>query len=295
MRNPTQHSIHRLLVLRQFPGFAAAELEELAVIAENVTEVTYAAGAVVASAGRIPALQLVVEGRIDASGHAYGPRQVFGTLEVIAGRTLATPAIAAVPTRLLQLAPADFANLLEDNFGLLSNVRRSLARDLLAAGPRASVRTRLPYVVRTESLGLVDRLVLLRHQITFATGRIQALAALAQATREIRIAPNQPVTRAGAPATASFVIIDGAVRTSDGRVLGPNDALGVVESLAEVAYAVTAEAITPVRVLETPSISLFDVIEDHTDLALALISRLASELLDLEAHAPDHEPLARVN
>ena len=292
MRSPTQHSIHRLLVLRQFPGFADAELEVLAVIGENVQEVQFAANAVVAPAGRIPALQLVVEGRIDVGPRSYGPREVFGSLEVIAGRMLAVPAIAAVPTRVLQVAPADFANLLEDNFGLLSNVRRSLARELLAAGPRAYVRPRLPYTVRTDTLGLVDRLVLLRHQITFATGRIQALASLAQATREVRIAAGEPITRAGAPATASYIIIDGAARTTDGRTLGPNDALGGVESLAETTYALTAEAITPVRVLETPSISLFDVIEDHTDLALALIGRLASELLDLE---PELAPLARVN
>jgi len=284
-------SIHRLLTLRQYPGFADAQLEELAVIAENVAEVSLPAGTIAAAAGRVPALQLVVEGRIECGDKTYGPRHVFGALEVIAGRSIKDPAIALVPTRVLQLAPADFANVLEDNFGLLSNVRRLLARRLLAAGPRAYVRPRLPYVVRGESLGLVDRLVLLRHQITFATGRIQALASLAQATREVRFEPGDHITRAGAPATASYVIIDGALRTHDGRTLGPNDALGVVESLAESAYTITAEATTPVRALECPSISLFDVIEDHTELALSLIARLASELLDGEL-----EPaIARVN
>jgi CRP-like cAMP-binding protein len=280
-------SIHRLLTLRQYPGFADAELEELAVIAENVVDTTFPAGAVAAPAGRVPSLLLVVEGRIETATATYGPREVFGSLEVIAGRALKSPAVAVLPTRVLQLAPADFANLLEDNFGLLSNVRRTLARQLVAANPRAQVRSRLPYKVRGESLGLVDRLVLLRHQITFAAGRIQALASLAQSTREVRFQPGEVITRAGtradnAPATASFVIIEGTVRTTDGRRLAPNDALGVLESLAECAYTVTAEAATPVRALECPSISLFDVIEDHTDLALSLIGRLAGELLDNE-------------
>lgn len=286
-----RESIHRLLTLRQFPGFADAALEELAVIAENVVEATYAAGAVAAPAGRVPALMLVVEGRLETSAGTYGPRAVFGALEVMAGRPLKAPAIATLPTRVLQLAPADFANVLEDNFGMLSNVRRKLARELMAAGPRASIRQRLPYTVRSETLGLVDRLVLLRHQVTFATGRIQALAALAQTTRDVRFHPGDSITRAGAPATASYVIVEGTVRTPDGRTLGPNDALGVVESLAESTYMITTDAVTPVRVLECPSSSLFDVIEDHTDLALSLVARLASELLDLETD----EPIARVN
>jgi CRP-like cAMP-binding protein len=287
MRNPNlQHSIHRLLTLRQFPGFADAELEELAVIGDNVTERTLLEYEVAAPGGRVPPLQLVVEGRIESGGHVYGPRQVFGALEVIAGRPLAEAAIATERTRVLQLAPADFANLLEDNFGLLTNVRRSLAHRLLAAGVRGYTRPRLPYVVRPDSLGLVDRLVLLRHQITFATGRIQALASLAQATREVYFHPGEAITRAGALATSSYVLIDGGVRTSEGRTLGPNVAIGVVEALAETAYTTTAEATTLVRALEIPSISLFDVIEDHTDLALSLVARLASALLDIEPATP---------
>lgn len=281
MRDPDlKHSIHRLLTLRQFPGFADAELEELAVIGDNVTERTLHDYEVAAPAGRVPPLQLVVEGRIEYGGEVYGPRQVFGALEVIAGRALADVAIATQRTRVLQLAPADFANVLEDNFGLLTNVRRSLARRLLASGARAYNRPRLPYVVRPDSLGLVDRLVLLRHQITFATGRIQALASLAQATREVYFQPGEKLTRAGALATSSFIIIDGAARSDGGRTLGPNDAVGVIAALAESAYTTTVEATTVVRALAVPSISLFDVIEDHTDLALSLVARLASELLD---------------
>jgi CRP-like cAMP-binding protein len=279
MRDP----IHRLLTLRQYPGFADAELDELAMLAENVIEVNVPAGGIAAAAGRVPALMLVVDGRLESGTQSWGPRQLFGALEVLAGRAIKAPVVAAIPTRTLQLASHDFAGVLEDNFGLLSNVRRGLARKLLSHGARAYVRPRLPYVVRNESLGLVDRLILLRHQITFATGRIQPLAALAQATREVRWSAGEHLTRAGELATSSLVIVEGTVRTSEGRTLGPNDALGVIESLAESAYTMTAEAVTPVRALVVPSISLFDVIEDHTDLALSLISRLASELLAIDS------------
>ena len=286
-------SIQRLLLLRQFPGFGDAELTELAALAENVNVSDLRPGTVVAPAGRVPALHLVLDGRIDYDGRIYGPRKLFGGLEVIAGRSIPSPAIATTRTRALQLAARDFENILEDNFSLLSSVRRTLARSLIATAPRVYMRPRLPYTVRSETLGLVDRLVLLRHQITFATGRIQALAALAQSTREVRWNPGELITRAGDIASSSYVIVDGTahVRSID-RALGPNDAIGVVESLAESTYIATTEAVTPVRALECPSIALFDVIEDHTDLGLALVSRLASELLDSEAL---ERPMAQAN
>lgn len=276
-------SIQRLLTLRQYPGLGDAELAELAVVAENVIEVEFPIGAVVAPPRRVPDLHLVVEGRIEAGSAAWGPRQVYGALEVIAGRAVATPAIAAIATRTLQLPAADFAEVLEDNFGLLSNVRRSLARQLLAVGHRAPVRARLPYAFRPGALGLVDRLILLRHQITFATGWIQALSVLAQSTREVHWPAGAIVSRAGDPAPGAFVIIHGTVRCGpgpDARLLGPSEALGALEVLAEVPYEATAEAITGVRALECPSIALFDVMEDHTEFALSMIMRLASVLLD---------------
>jgi len=253
------------------------------VIAENVVEVEFPIGAVVAPPRRVPALHLVVEGRIEAGSAAWGPRQVYGALEVIAGRAIATPAIAAIATRALQLPAADFAEILEDNFGLLSNVRRTLARQLLAAGHRAPARARLSYVFRPGPLGLVDRLILLRHQITFATGWIQALAALARSTREVHWPAGAIVSRAGDPAASALVVIHGTVRCGpdpDARLLGPGEAFGALEILAEVPYQTTAETITDVRALECPSIALFDMMEDHTELALSMIARLASVLLD---------------
>lgn len=69
--------------------------------------------------------------------------------------------------------------------------------------------------------------------------------------------------------------------------------LGALEVLAEVPYEVVAEAITEVRALECPSIALFDVMEDHAELALSMLARLASELL--AANSVEQEPRAPVN
>src|SRR5262245_38871249 len=114
-------SIQRLFMLRQFPGFGDLELSEVAAVSENIVEVDYAEGATVALAGRMPAVHLITEGKLVAGTRTYGPRQVFGGLAVVAGGPTTTNVIAAEPTRTLQIAATDFAELLEDNFGLLSN------------------------------------------------------------------------------------------------------------------------------------------------------------------------------
>ena len=72
---------------------------------------------------------------------AWEARQVFGVLEVVAGRAVQAAVIAAVETRTLQLGAADLAEILEDNFGLLSNARRNIAKNLLSSKLRRGIPT----------------------------------------------------------------------------------------------------------------------------------------------------------
>lgn len=299
MRDHSPVPVQRVLALRQYPGFADADLAELAVLADNVVENHLTAGAFVTRPGRVPAIHLVLEGRIEMAGRSWGPRELVGPIEAMAGRPVTAPMIATVETRTLSVGAAEFADILEDNFGLLSNVWRAVARLLLAAqqrrtapSPRRPATPQLA-VSAAGSLGLVDRLLALRRQTPFAHGKIQALSALAQAAHEQHWPAGASLTRAGDAATSSLIILEGAVRlTRSGRVLVPGDTLGTVESLAEALHDDTAEALTEVRALACPAAAMFDVIEDHTDLGLATIASLASELLDELARpaVPDDEP-----
>ncbi|HEY4059725.1 MAG TPA: hypothetical protein VGM39_24090, partial [Kofleriaceae bacterium] len=142
-----QTQVQRLLTLRKFPGLADAELGELAIIAENVVEQTFPAGAVVASATRRapgekhrsqmmnptgPALHLMISGKlVTASGNHWGPHEVCGALQAMAGKRTSEDIVAEQETHTLRLSAANFREILEDNFGLLSAVRRTLARELL--------------------------------------------------------------------------------------------------------------------------------------------------------------------
>jgi CRP-like cAMP-binding protein len=294
----------RILALRQFSLFASAEVGELAMLADAVAEVSFRAGTVVAEAGRrVAALHLILAGRIDTDGRgvaaagsgpgggaaevrsiattSWGPRQIFGTLEVLARRELATRAIAARDTRALQLQAGDVTEVLDENFGVLRATVQELAAHVLA---RARRRRSAPGASIDGSIGLVDRLVLLRHQPVFEAARIDALASLAHAAEELRLPPGSVVARAGELATGIVLIGDGALhaRRADltTRTLGPGDAIGALETLAEVGHVETVEATTPVRALKLAGSAIYDVLEDHTDLGLSMIGSFAATLYD---------------
>jgi CRP-like cAMP-binding protein len=285
--DPSPHVLRRLLALRHVPELAGATLAELATLAENLDEVTLPAGTVVGTPEhRLPALHVVVDGRLEAaSGTSWGPNRWFGAIEVLADRAPTEVVRAAVDTTALRLGGGAFEELLEDNFGLLVIVLRDLAGRLAPIARRGHATALAP--PSTEPLDMVERLIALRGQLPFATGRLQALATLAQVSDEIRWPAGAVIARAGAPADAVLVILEGsvAVHAADGAVTirGPGDAIGGLETLAGGLHAGAAEAVTATRALASRGDAVLDVIEDHTDLGLAMIAVIAGALLDAGA------------
>ena len=280
-------AVQRLFALRQQPGFQDADLGELATLAENLVETQYPAGAVVADpASRVAALHLVIDGELTGQARTHwGPRDVFGELEVLAGRALEAPVIATTTTRTYQLASQDLVEVLEDNFGLLTTTRRGIARNLLELAP-AAMRSGMRHLTTQApaELGLVDRLLVLRQHFPLAT--LAPLAALAQATVEMRFAPGEVIRAAGDRASGILVLLEGVVR-SGAEVGVPNDAIGFYELLAERPHIATTEAASPVRVLHIPEVALVDIMEDHAELGLAILGLLAGELLDALARSAE--------
>jgi CRP-like cAMP-binding protein len=300
--------LRRLLELRRFPLFASAELGELAMLAENVVEAWHDDGAMIARPSTLDAIHLILSGRIDVGATTYGAHQAFGVLEVLARRPLAMPAIAVGETRTLRLTAPDLREVLEDNFGLLLIVVRELAVRTLAvreAGPlgRPLGRPLAVAAPMATSLGLVERMIVLRRQIPFVPipscgppseshGRsapLEAIAALAAATKETTWPAGAVMARSDDPPRDARIILDGNVRATradrDPYLLGPGSSIGVLESLAGVRHAATVEVVSPVRALEISSAIIFDVIEDHTELGLAIIEALAGGLLDAAVEA----------
>jgi CRP-like cAMP-binding protein len=289
MRDPAPLTIQRLLTLRQFEGFNEVDLSELATVAENMIERTFAPGALIVNAGsRFPGAYLVVQGRLEAPGHVWGPRSVVGVLEMIAARSSEHRIAAAAQTRVLLLPESNFDELLEDNYGVLSTTRRLIARLMLGYGSAPFTPQPVPRFGRT--LGMVDRILALRAYLPIADGNLQAVSALAQASEELEYAAGTQIHHAGEEPAATLVVLDGQVRLrrhTGMEAIAATSTIGALESLAEVPHVDDAHALTRVRALRLPNAALFDVMEDHTDFAIAMVRRLAGELLDLQQFPPE--------
>jgi len=284
-------ALRRILALRQFPVLCDAELGELALFAENVAEVTLPAGTAVATAGsRLTALHLVLDGEIATVGAqrgAWRSRQVFGALEVLAGRGISVDAVTTMETTTLQLLAPDVTEILEDSFGVMRAALRGLAAQARMRPARG--RRVTPPVVR--SLGLVERLLVLRQQTAFSGAPLESLVALAHASEEVALSTGTVMTQAGDAGMSSYVLIEGTSRARHAsgatRVLGPGDAIGHLEIVGQLPYDETIEALEPLRALKVEAPSLFDVIEDHADFGRAILATLAGQVLDAPA-SPIH-------
>lgn len=280
--------LRRLIALRHVPAFATAELDELATLADNATEIELVAGEEIVAAGEpVPHMHLVLAGRIEMAGepdaHAWGPYEVFGTLEVLSGRPARRAAVAMAATRTLRLSAVELADLLEDNLGILASTLRQLARTVVAMpphppGPPAEVPT-------APQLGLVERLILFRQQPLLAGGKLQALTMLAQVSAERTWPAGAVIAAAGSLTSEALFILEGTVKDGDTGHAGRGATLGLVETIAATKHATALVAATPVRALTSSVDALFDVLEDHTSLGLTMLEGLAKRLLDDGARA----------
>jgi CRP-like cAMP-binding protein len=276
--------LRRMLALRQFPSLAGIELGELATLADNLTETTLAVGhQVVTKGSAIPALHLVIDGCIEAEGDSWGPRDVFGLLEVLASRPAMASARVPIATHTYQITAEDALEVLEDNLGMLRSVLRELARRLVVLGVRPA--SPLPLLVTpVDRLTLVERLIVLRRQLPFAGGRLQALSALAHALEPRRWEPGESVVEATEPADTMIMVLDGRMQSSRSdrapEIILPGDAIGGLELLGGVKHLASVVAIAPTSALCCPATAILDILEDHSDLGLAMTATLAGLVLD---------------
>lgn len=270
-------SLRRVLALRQFGPLAGVELHELAMLAENLVETTLLSGnRLVAAGARMPALHLIVDGKIEAGGDVFGPKQVYGLLEVLAREPADAPAVATVDTRVFRINAGDAREILEDNFGLLRAILGELCGRMLEHGYDFGFGS--PAAPFGDRMTLVERLIALRQHSPFAGARLQALTAVAQLVEQRRWQPGEQVVEAAAPAETIMFVLDGALRAGT-NVVQPGGAIGILEAFANVAHATTITAETATSTLSCPAAALYDVLEDHADLGLSMMSTLSRRML----------------
>jgi len=291
----TEAGIQRTLILKTFPGFAALSAAQLAVLASITREQLFDEGAVLLTPGMpVKAFYLIVEGRVQALQRGkptqiLGPRTVVGGLAALTGDPEGAHAIALEQTVALEMDGEDLEDVFEEHFSIYEGVLRGIARTFREAqirvggGPAVAVETEMAAVDATKPIGLVQRMFLWHRASNFPHGSIEALADMANDAVERRFRAGERLWARGEPAQGSLYVVQGDVecRPAEGSpfVLGAGYYVGGLDAMANLGRWYEAVAKTDIVALWLPQSSLLDVLEDHTELALAMMRNLARGLV----------------
>ena len=131
----------------------------------------------------------------------------------------------------------------------------------------------------TSELTTIERVAALRRVTIFGDVPGRSLVAVAQVLEEHRLADGEPVIERGAVEDWMFVVAEGLVRVHrEGRELAIVEAGGVFGELAVLApapRAASVEAIGPALLLQLRRAPFTDLLDDHPEIARAVIQTLA--------------------
>ncbi len=297
--------VERVLALKSLSGFADLAPDDLSSVARRGKVSSFEPGeTVLRDASRSRDLYFVVEGcvalRSDQRVIArFGPGELVGGYARMSRDAVGVHAIAERASHTLRLRRSDLEDLVEDNFSLLLSVMSALARDVvdtrcaLAPGAGYSEPGGADPSPPRDSLGLVDRIVLLETTPSFGPARVQFLAELAQCAREAHYQEAATLWSEGTDATHILVVASGIVvcNGTGGACFrrGAGDVLGIPESVASQKRWYQAAAETPVHGLLIGAREWVDLLEDDIDMALEGLRGLSDTSLWL------HEQLAQLD
>jgi CRP-like cAMP-binding protein len=248
----------------------------------------------------------VVDGRVRVRGGEHGDEvvgaeQTIGLLSLLARDDEGLDAVAETDTLTLALRADDLFDVFEDDFGVLYDQIRDLARQTLLLRRRIPEGTYLAPEgnagdLPTGDVDLVQRLLFMRRG-ALRNANMDALLAMAQRMPTARFASGTTLWQVGAPSGFMYVILSGRVHctTEDGTrfVCGPGYPLGNLESQCGASRWYQAVTDTPVTALLNETDAFLDTIEQHFEMALDFVATMASGLIARRAEMRE-EPVPAV-
>ncbi len=289
----TRH-LSRSLWLRGLLGNISPR-PEIDVLAARMREVLIAKGErLYRRGGAADDIGFIVSGTIrqgDREGLRFRSGDVLGFIDAMQGRAHRHDAVALEDTVVLLLSVEDWLEFLEDNFDFLQKMMLTRVTRLPLRtydGEETSKLLRLsgeellePKEKRRSAL-YVRMLLALHACLLFRNASIQAVAQLARSARTIAVSEQTPLRRW---AKGIFVVIEGQVQFQARRgeveldeIAGPSELLGSVVPLGEALEEFVVIGRPRGRVLFIDQELFFDVMEDHFDLALSVLSFIAVQI-----------------
>ncbi len=251
----------------------------------------------------VEAIHYVVEGKVRASLKGRdlgigGPGASIGALGVLTRDDHGLEARAETDVLTLEQDIDAVFEILEDNFPILRFVLQNFCRQIIDSvvdGPVEPLDIpRVDAALPGPELDLVDRIFILRRAPPFARCSLNALAELARGTVDVRFGPDTRLWQVGEQARGILLLVAGTVRctTADRQpfVAGAGWPLGAVEALGGTTRWYEAVTETPVVALAGDVEVLYDVLEDHFDMALDYLAIMGREWLAALERIADHHP-----
>lgn len=307
-------AFERFLFLRTMPGLASLPPEVARVVAANTDERYFPAGSYVYREGE-PATHIgyIVRGSVEIRRHGkpvrtMGPRTVVGGVSALAGDQQGYDGVAREDTVTLQIATDDAQEIFEDHFALLKGVVAGTGREVIAArkqlGPGAGFSPiGQPMTCQDRTFDLVEKMAFLRKSVSFRDAQIDAIADLASEVSEVRLRRGEHLWEIGAKGTYFLMPLCGTIEChaedpEQHFILGPGDAVGCMDALADEPRWFRAEVGEALVALKVDVDFLYDVLEDHFGVAMSVLRGMAVGMLrlyDLKAGVTPDQSMSSAN
>jgi cyclic nucleotide-binding protein len=178
---------------------------------------------------------------------------------------------------LLQFPADRLDEVLEEHFPVWLAAAQAVASRLLNVAPVSPLQTaeRRPESVVTR---LTERIAALQGAMPFARGYVDALMQLDEEAVTVRYEPGDVIWRAGDAADCVLVVLDGTVR---GVTADEPSGIGSLELFANRPRTTALEAVAPTTALRIGKELLYDLVEDHHELARDLLAMVAASIVQL--------------
>lgn len=297
--------VDRVLLMRTMPMFEGLGPVPLAAIARHSVDRFVPRGSTVELGGdHAGKVLLVVEGELESTDG--GSRRLVtkgdaaGFIERLAHVETRRTLEAKLDTMLLELDWDAQLDVCEEHFSVITSYIGFVATRLVERTQSLSPDEHgpVPLIAAQEFGSLLDlneRLLLLSRSGAFSSGCLDALSELSHHAEELRLKEGRKIWSAGQEADGFVLIASGALRLDDqsggSAIYRAGTAAGMAESLSRNYRRFSAVTIEPTVALRVHIESFMDILEDHFDLSLDVLSTLARRLLAAgESQPADLEP-----
>jgi CRP-like cAMP-binding protein len=272
--------VDKRVPLRDIIGFDDLHDESLAAIAALATRREYPAGTTLVHPGeRRVNMQLLVEGdlQLRRMGRVWSHPADRRVLDLfwLARDSMPLEVKTQGGAAVLEIPLAGLDEILEEHFGVWLASARTLAAWVLGVRP-TSDSERLARAGNADLLS--ERIAALQDALPFARGFVDALMQLDAEASAVSYAAGSTLWRPGDPSDHLLVPVSGELR---GVASDEPCGVGGLELLANRPRATPIEVTQPLVALRIGREAIFDLVEDHHELARDLLAMVASTVVQL--------------